>query len=231
MKVAILSDIHANIFALQAVYEDMDSQGVEHVLVSGDLVGYYYWPGEVVRMIRDDSRTVCIAGNHEHILRDIISHPESAEGYRRKYGSGYDACFEQLSDDEVEWLLGLPDEVRLQCADKSFYMSHGGFESVDRYLYPDASSELISKNYSDCDFSVYGHTHYPFLHSSHGRFLVNPGSVGQPRDTGGLASYVVVDLANTTIRFRRKAFDSSSILNEAKIRDPGLVYLSKVMVR
>ncbi|MCQ2044492.1 phosphoesterase, MJ0936 family [Stutzerimonas kunmingensis] len=231
MKIALLSDLHANIYALQAVLDDLNKERVEKILVAGDLVGYYYWPREVIEMLMSDDRFICIRGNHEKILDEVLINDEAAHRYRKKYGSGYEACRNQLSSTQMLWLKSLPEEMRLDIGGMQFHVGHGALGSTDEYLYPDAPLEELLKNYSDREYTVFGHTHYPFLHKHGNRYLLNPGSVGQPRDLGGSASYIVVNTENQVIRFKRKAFDTESIIRAVRERNPELDYLSAIMSR
>lgn len=231
MKIALLSDIHANIYALKAVLDDLDKEHVEKILILGDYTGYYYWPGDVVDLLMKDTRCFGIAGNHEKILHQFLSDPASADKYRQKYGSGYDSCLKQLSDQNLNWLFSLPDEAVFDAGGLQFYLSHGALGSTEKYIYPDASIEELRANYSDKQFTVFGHTHYPFLHQNDGKFLINPGSVGQPRDLSGSASYVIIDINNLVIRFKRKCFNVEPVVLAAHKYDPALGYLREVMVR
>lgn len=231
MKVAIISDVHANIHALRVVLNDLNKEGVARILVAGDLVGYYYWPSEVVQLVMEDERFICIRGNHENILQEVKANQEAANRYRHKYGSGYDFCRDQLSESQMSWLLSLPREKYVTLDDETFYLSHGALGSTDEYLYPDVSLERLLENYSDARYTIFGHTHYPFLHQHEGRYLLNPGSVGQPRDSGGLASYLIVNTRNQVIRFKRKAYDTDVVVKAAEANDPSLSYLSAIMKR
>ena len=231
MKVALLSDIHANIFALEAVLEDLRRENIDRILVAGDLVGYYYWPKEVVGLLKGDSRVSCIRGNHEVILGEVLASPDAAIRYRSKYGSGYEVCRETLSADELRWLVTLPESLTVDIDGCSFHVAHGSLSSADEYLYPDAGAEVLERNYSNSTVTVFGHTHYPFLHARDERLLINPGSVGQPRDAGGMASYVIVNTENHTVRFRRKLFEQSKLVDASKSRDPELKYLWTIMSR
>ena len=231
MKVAVISDLHANIHALRVVLEDLDKEGVSAILVAGDLIGYYYWPGQVLDLIMSDDRFICVRGNHENILREVLISDEASTRYRKKYGSGYDACRQQLSKTQIEWLLSLPEETVVNLGGDRFHVGHGALGDTDEYLYPDASLDKLLDNYSDAKYTIFGHTHYPFLHEHEGRNLLNPGSVGQPRDTGGLASYVVINTINNVIRFKRKAFDTKPVINAAREYDPSLGYLADIMKR
>ena len=96
MKIAILADIHANIYAFEAVLEDIQKEGVDKIIVAGDLVGYYYWPSEVVNTCMQDSRFICIRGNHEDNLKLAISDPTKLDSLTKKYGSSYRICLEKL---------------------------------------------------------------------------------------------------------------------------------------
>lgn len=231
MKIAVLSDIHANIFALEAVYKDLEKEAIDYILVAGDLIGYYYWPKEVVSMLRKDTRVLCVRGNHEDILEEIINNKEMADIYRRKYGSGYDLCENTLSSEDLSWLLNLPKHLNINLDGCSFYMTHGSLSGINDYLYPDASLERLHDNYSDSKITIFGHTHYQFIHGHNDKFILNPGSIGQPRDIGALASYAVINTTNLVIRFKRVSFDYSTLIKVSKSQDPKLEYLWKIMKR
>lgn len=230
MKVAILADIHANIFALQAVIEDFRSDAVDHIIVAGDLVGYYYWPQPVVRLLMDDSRVTCVRGNHENLLKETLD-KGSAERHRLKYGSGYDACWETLDVEELDWLFNLPVSVELEIAMSHFSIHHGSLRSVNEYVYPDAAEETLIESHSHSDFTILGNTHFPLMHRHGEKILLNPGSVGQPRDFGGHASYALVSLPDKAVSFKRVPYDISEVIDSAKRRDPKIRYLREVLLR
>lgn len=229
MKIAFLSDIHANIFALEAVYEDLEKEGVKKIYVAGDLIGYYYWPKEVLSLLMNDVRVSCIRGNHEEILRQTMLSDSDRERYKSKYGSGYDVCRKSLSPDEMKWLLSLPEKLEVAIDGCTIFISHGDLNGMFKYLYPDANSGDIAKNYSQQRVTVFGHTHHAFLHSLENRILMNPGSVGQPRDIAGLASYAVYDTKNHVTRFKRCQFNVDGVIEECMKIDPDLQYLQSIL--
>ncbi|MBA6420464.1 metallophosphoesterase family protein [Pseudomonas neustonica] len=231
MKVAVISDLHANIHALRVVLEDLDKENVSAILVAGDLIGYYYWPAEVVNLLMADERFICIRGNHENILHQVLGSEEAAHRYYAKYGSGYEVCRRQLSETQLQWLFSLPEKINVTLDGITFHVGHGALGSTDEYLYPNAPIERLLGNYSEATYTIFGHTHYPFFHEHGGRYLLNPGSVGQPRDTGGLASYLVVNTTNKVVRFKRRAFDKDAIIAAALEKDPSLGYLADIMNR
>lgn len=231
MKIAVISDIHANAVALDAVYNSEPFQKADKVIVCGDLIGYYYWPDQVLRTIQSDDRFICIRGNHEDNLKKAIELEEDAIFYRGKYGSGFDFCKRLLSQNQIEWLLDLPQELKLEFDGVDFYCGHGTPGNTEEYLYPDAGQSKILGSYSDTKFTCLGHTHYPFLHAHDGQYLLNPGSVGQPRDIGGLASYALVDTDNLSVQLLRVPFDVSPVIEASSLNDPTLAYLGDVMGR
>ena len=96
MKVALLSDIHANHKALEIVLEDLNKEEVDLIIVAGDIVGYYYWPHKVIDLIMSDARFHCIQGNHDRMLEKALYDKKFLIKYRRKYGTAYDICKEKL---------------------------------------------------------------------------------------------------------------------------------------
>lgn len=231
MKVAIFSDIHSNIFALEAALADCEFEAVENFIVAGDLVGYYYWPQLIIRRLINDNRFTCIRGNHEDILAETLNSSSASNHYRRKYGSGYDVCRDTLNNDELHWLLNLPKNTEINIEGVHFSVHHGSPASTDEYVYPDATADVLARCHVARDFTVLGHTHYPLIHELNGSILINPGSIGQPRDFGGHASYALVDLATREIVFKRIPYDVGPVVAEAQARDPSLKYLHKIMTR
>tara|TARA_A100001011_G_C14084385_1_gene745870 strand:+ start:51 stop:746 length:696 start_codon:yes stop_codon:yes gene_type:complete len=231
MHIALLSDIHANIYALDAVYNDFKNKNVKNILVAGDHIGYYYWPKEVVHKLMNDDRVSCISGNHENILSKTLYSSESSKKYKKKYGSGYEICKSQLSNNELEWLLGLPDRLDIKIKDISFSIAHGSLHDQEEYIYPDISLDVLSKNHNTSNFTVLGHTHYPFIKHNGGNTIINPGSVGQPRDIGRIASYALINTENHAVTFRRVRFEIDEIVGAAQKYDPEVPYLQTVLER
>ena len=231
MNIAILSDLHANCFALDKVLDDIGRRDVEKILIAGDLIGYYYWPRDVVEFCQTDSRVVCIKGNHEVNLESAINDTQAMKRLTAKYGHGYMECVEQLTDTQLSWLFALPLNTTVEFGGMSFFMSHGSLAGCDEYIYPNSDQAVLLQNYAPADVTIFGHTHYPFTHFHEGKIMVNPGSVGQPRDFGSLASYALVNTKNQTIVTPRIVFDAKPLTGAVAEKDPDLPYLGKVMHR
>ena len=158
-KVAVLADIHSNIVALDAVLKDCEKEKVDHFIVAGDLIGYYYWPDLVVRKIFGDPRFVCIAGNHEQMLKASLWDDAYANRMKKKYGSGLDRCKATLTKSEINWLINLPPSLRISFSSLEFGIHHGSPADTCAYIYPDADKKSLTSAMTDSDFTVLD-THY-----------------------------------------------------------------------
>jgi putative phosphoesterase len=199
MLVGVLSDIHANRIALDAVLDDMPD--VDAMICAGDVVGYNPWPAECVDEIRGrDVPTVM--GNHD---RAVVTGTGFGGNGMADAGARY--AHDVLDDDRIEWLAGLPDS-RYRF-DGRVRIVHGHPDDPDRYTYPSLfSPRLLGEE----DVLVMGHTHV----QAHERFdegiVLNPGSVGQPRDGDPKAAYALVDLDAMTVTERRVEYDIEAVV-------------------
>jgi predicted phosphodiesterase len=198
MLVAVLSDVHGNLPALEAVLADLGS--IDAVLCCGDLVGYYPDVAEVVERVRAlGARTV--RGNHELMAIGSLAVPPERTGYY-----GIDWTRRALSREQLEWLSRLPPSLELARDGLTIEVRHSSPWDEETYLYPD-SPALARVALAERRWLFLGHTHYP-MHVRAGRgFVVNPGSVGQPRDWNPSAAYGVLDTATGRWEQRRVSYD------------------------
>jgi len=230
MKVAILSDIHGNSTALDLVLTEARRMGVEHLLILGDLIGYYYDIRGVLDLLSSWPRTV-IGGNHEAWLARTRADAADAAAYLEKYGSALRVALEILTPAELDELSTLPARSNFQAGETCFELCHGAPDNRDRYVYPTASNSELATCEIPGRIVLMGHTHYPMVSLRKNCILVNPGSVGQPRDIGGLAAWMIYDTSTGTFALRRCAYDTSALMTEARRRDPHLPYLSDILQR
>jgi putative phosphoesterase len=230
MKLAILADIHGNSAALRAALTDARKAGAAHLLILGDMVGYYYDIRGVLEQLAEWPSTA-IGGNHEHMLGEMLTDISAAARYREKYGSALDVAKDILTDAQKDWLIGLPSRATVEMGGTAFDLCHGAPDDRDRYVYPTASeSELTA-----CDIPgsvvLMGHTHYPLVARRRECILLNPGSVGQARDFGGFAAWMTYDTETGVAVSRRSEYDVSALRREAHERDPHLRYLVDILIR
>ena len=162
MKVAVISDVHGNQYALSAVLKTARKEGVEKFLVLGDIVGYYYHPEIVLNMLSEWDYEI-IKGNHEIILQNLKEGKIDLEVLIKRYGRGHEQALKNIDNKTQEWLFSLPTQKSIVINNVSFQMNHGSPSNVDEYLYPNASIEQLEKcNSSKHDFVLIGHSHYSF---------------------------------------------------------------------
>ncbi len=223
MKLAIFSDIHANLPALEAVLADMTTQKPDAIYCLGDLVGYNVWPNEVINTIR--ARGIpCIAGNYDYgIGRHSddcgCAYKEEAEKAMGKVSIAYTNA--AVGEAERTYLRTLPTHIRLEFElgndperlwqqQKPFtvLLVHGSPRRVNEYLFADRGDRSLGRvlEGANADVLCFGHTHKPFYkvvsaepegEETYFRHAINTGSVGKPKDGDPRAGYVLLTIAET----------------------------------
>lgn len=203
MKLGVVSDIHGNRVALEAVRAELDEKlsADDAIVCAGDVVGYNPWPADCVEWVRGEA-VPTVMGNHDRAVAT-----GTAFRFNSMAAAGVEYAREELADDEIEWLADLPDRRTL--FDDRVRIVHGHPNDVDHYTYPNEfSAELLSLA-DDPDLLVMGHTHVQHAESFDAGTVLNPGSVGQPRDGDPDAAYAVVDLdaSPPDVDLHRVAYD------------------------
>ena len=213
MRLVLISDIHANLPALEAVLDDIDAGHPDQVYCLGDLVGYNVWPNEVVQLVRK-RRIPTIAGNYDEGVG--LNSDDCGCAYKTDEDAsrGHESIAYTnriISDSQRAYLRKLPRMLRLtfqagrgpDAQPLDLLLVHGSPRRINEYLFedrPDASFLRMMRNAS-CDVMCFGHTHQPFHRaiddedSRHGkRYIVNTGSVGKPKDGDPRAGYVMLTI-------------------------------------
>ena len=232
MRLGLLGDIHANAAALTAVLEAATKARVDALLVTGDLVGYYFSPKAVLELLQPWQKYL-VRGNHEEMLDRSRVDPDALAEVGRRYGSGVAVAIEQLSAAEVEALCSLPHPLPLELDGRKILLCHGAPHDVDCYVYPDSDlAALDAVALTEFDLVVTGHTHYPMQRTlGEKALLVNPGSVGQPRNRGPGAHWALYDTVSGHVSFHCEHYDNLPLQAEARRRHPELPYLAEVLGR
>jgi putative phosphoesterase len=197
MRIAILSDIHGNLTALNAVVADIRKQAPDRVLHGGDLVLMGAQPAQVVDRIRELGWPG-VLGNTDELLwrpeeqaRQERLAPKLREQLRLMFRDYAPATLELLGDERVAWLHALPPEARAD----DLAVVHAAPGDLWRASMPSAPDEELSRVYGPltATTAVYGHIHRPFVRPLTEMTVVNCGSVGMPWDGDPRASYLLVD--------------------------------------
>jgi len=222
MRILVISDLHANWPALEAV---VSAQSFDRVFVIGDLVSYGPHPREVVEFVRNRAQLV-VRGNHDNALAfdaDCRCAPASkplAESTRAVHRV-------LLSPDQIDWLGRLPFTAEHEADDRRYFAVHASpRDHLFRYtLTPTAPDDHLLAEIANirADVVLLGHTHFPMVRHAGSRLVVNPGSVGQPRDGDPRASYALIEDGAVTLK--RAAYDI-----ERTVRDLRWLRLDQVIV-
>lgn len=209
MTVALISDVHANKPALDAVLEDIPD--VEVFVNAGDVVGYNPYPGECVDAVRELG-AASVQGNHDRAVAG-----EASFGFHSTAGRAVEWTERHVDDGTVDWLGDLPKERETVFGDVRVKVVHGAPGAPDRYTYPrDFSRSLLG----DEDVLVMGHTHVQGKEVYDEGVVVNPGSVGQPRDGDPRAGYALLNEKTGEVELRRVEYTVAEVQDE--IRRAGL---------
>lgn len=230
MRYGIISDLHSNIEATSKVLEKIDQLSIDKLICLGDLVGYYFNPNEIVElMIKRDVK--CIMGNHDVVacgnVDPIYFNPSATAAILWTR--------DQLTEKKIEFIKNLPDFDEI---DDAFRIVHGSVADRDEYLLfrqeIEKSFEIMENEEDKPRIAFFGHTHrriyYEYKNSDlfQGRemelklekdtfYLINPGSVGQPRDSDPRASFCVFDTDESMVEFYRVEYDIDG--TAGKVRD------------
>ena len=230
MKIACIADIHGNHEALSAVLEHL-SDSVDIILFLGDVCGYYPYVEECLTLLNKMS-VLGVRGNHDQILIDcIVENSMPSAGYDLNYGSALRRSLVDLSQSSKDWLCSLPETLTQEIYGIKIMMCHGTpWDPLQGRVYPDFKDWELFEGMEE-DIVLMGQTHYFLEKRVAGKLILNPGSVGQPRDNTDGASYCVLDLDNYSVQNFRIPFDTDKLVSDANQYDPGMTYLTEVLTR
>ena len=226
MKLGIISDIHSNYEALEAVVTALEKEDCVKILCCGDVVGYGPDPQKCVDKVRELG-IACVRGNHDDLIRDIDRASELRDDVRHAIEWNY----EQLSDDARNWVAALPRVKEYG----SIEIVHASHVMHPEWLYVlDKQSVMANFFFQRRNISFHGHTHVPLiaLHKQgtnptvfrfqktsvppQHKALINAGSVGQPRDRNPDAAYIVFDSESREVELKRVPYDISKTQEKMK---------------
>ena len=198
MRIAVISDIHSNIYALEAVLEDIENRCVDLIACTGDLVGYATRPNEVINTIRKN-RVLTIMGNYDDAIGNYkivcgcdYPDPKDAENA----GLSMHFTSSETTDENKKYLSNLPKEATLIFNNKTIKLVHGSTRLINEYLKEDSKEAKEVMDELVEDILVCGHTHIPYAKYYGEKLLVNAGSVGKPKTNNPNANYVIIDINN-----------------------------------
>jgi putative phosphoesterase len=221
-RVAIVTDIHANLQALEAALARIEELEIERIYCGGDLVGYGPHPNEVCALL-SERRVPTIYGNYDYaIARDL-------EDCGCFYPTPRDR---ELGEQSIAWTLAhtgqqskdfmreLPFDLRFELGRKRVRLVHGSPRKVNEYLLEERAASTFERiaAIADCDVLAFGHTHKPWIREHADVLFVNCGSVGKPKDGDPRASFAVLEPASGQVRvtIERVDYDADTVATEMR---------------
>jgi predicted phosphodiesterase len=200
MKIALISDIHGNAVALEAVLEDIHHKQVDQIAVLGDICFRGPEPKralELVQALVHEQNAQVIKGNVDEWTVRPVKPGEIPDQFLEGFNREREWCVSQLTQDDLDWLAALPHELRLSLGENlSLYAFHATPESLFDVVWADAPADKIKntliKNNPE-QLLAYGHIHFPYIRFVQGKAILNTGSVGLPFDGLPLASYIMLE--------------------------------------
>ncbi|MCT4507880.1 MAG: metallophosphatase family protein [Tepidibacter sp.] len=201
MKIAVISDVHSNMYALEEVVKDIKEKNIDLTVCVGDLVGYATFPNEVIDLIRKEN-ILTVMGNYDDAVGNIrlicgcdYPDPKDAENATKSLMWS----IENTSEENKEFLANLPKKMTLTFEGKTITFVHGSPRKLNEYLKENSKeSKEVMESFTG-DILVCGHTHKPYYKMYEKKMLVNSGSVGKSKTGSPDANYVIIDVKEDNV--------------------------------
>lgn len=202
LKMAVISDIHANLEALQKVLEDAKSRGADVFVNAGDSVGFGACPNEVIEQLCENN-VLSIMGNYD---AEVLDGKSDAKGEKK---IAFEFTEKELSKSSECYLHLLPHELRLEVAGKKLLITHGSPQSIEEHIYSDTPAERLEElaQAANANVVIVGHSHEQFQRSVGDVCFINPGSVGRQGDGNPQAAYAMLTFEPFKVELIRLDYD------------------------
>ncbi len=223
MNVAILSDIHGNIYALNAVLSDIKSLNVSEILFLGDLVIGGPTPLEVFQELRNLKPICWVKGNTDGWFAEISEEWLPTTEQEEKIYKNYIYARKHLSKESIDFLLKRPEKCFFETAGVTILAVHGSPRSISEGIGKNITYNELKKIFSNIEESIIvsGHSHIPYIGKIGNKVIFNAGSIGMPLDGDNRASYGIIKIKNHNPKcsIRRVTYPISKALTIAKNRE------------
>jgi len=216
MKIAAISDIHGNIYALMKAFEDIDDQRVDLIVCLGDLVGYGPHPNEVISLIKRRNIPT-IKGNYDASVVDgdfTFIRDNSVNSFSLPF------AIEEVRASNKYYLDSLPKELNYEFNGVKLKFTHGSPRAINEYLFENGENTKNVMEDLEEDILVCAHTHIPSLKKFNNKTFVNVGSVGKPKIGRPNITYSIIEInedGSYDVKFRELGYDHHKIIKDAKM--------------
>ncbi len=229
MKIGILGDIHGNDIALKKILNKAKNKNVVKLLITGDLIGYYYNISEIFSLLKEWD-WISVRGNHEDMLKKSINNKKYLNNITSKYGSSIKIALKELTKKQINFLTSLPHPFEIKIDGKKILLCHGSPSDLNFYVYPDCDNKILKEiSKKNHDLIILGHTHYPMHRQINSTTIINPGSVGQPRNKQKGAQWALYDTKNSKLDFYVEKYNPNKIIKQVMMYDPENEYLYNIL--
>lgn len=170
-------------------------------------------------------------GNHEFLLKKYLSNELNPGEMKKKYGSGLEFAKKNLTSSHITQILSWPEKLELNYSEKSILLAHGSPSQNNEYIYPDNHEKHLEIFSLEFNIVALGHTHKPMVITRSNQLIINPGSIGQPRDKDPRCSFSVLDLENLDVQMIRLEYDLEPLLNQIDKYDSEVEILKSILLR
>jgi len=211
VKIAVLSDVHANLQALEKVLEDAEGRGVEIFLNAGDSIGFGPNPNEVIETLYEKN-VQSILGNYD---LEVIEGKTKAKGEKK---IALKFARKELASSCKFYLQSFPRELGLEVAEKKILVTHGSPKSIEEHIYHDTPVEQLKAIAEGvkADVIIVGHSHDQFFRQAGEVCFVNPGSVGRPGDGNPQTSYAILSFNPFNVELIRLDYDVEAAIDSIR---------------
>jgi len=233
MRYLVFSDIHSNFEAFEKFLAHKKLKNIDRILFLGDLVGYGPDPDKVIAQFKELPHVRSVRGNHDKVIADL----ESSSLFNPAAAFSAEWSKLKISPPNYQFLKKLPKGP--QVIDRFITICHGSTFDEDYYVFSQFEASESFK-FMETSIGFFGHTHFPIIYylrnekldivhltentriklDANTRYLINPGSIGQPRDKNPASSFIIFDSGKMEISFNRFSYDVTK--TQKKIREAGL---------
>lgn len=228
MKICLFSDIHGNGVAFDAAYNYIIDENADLNIFLGDLCGYYFDEVEIYEKLVLMPRLISVRGNHDNMFLSAFETSSDIQiDYSLKYGSSMRNFLKKDNRSFVKWLKEMPEFYINK--DLKFSCFHGSpNDKLEGYVYPD--TDLVDFKIEKQEVFFLGHTHYPMHRIIEEKLVVNPGSLGQPRQ-GGWPTYAVITFPEKKVEFHQFRYDVHKAIKNIEKKGEEKAYLKNALLR
>lgn len=213
MQIALISDIHGNYDALKAVLKNIKKLKIDKVYCLGDIVNYYYEPHKCIDVFIK-KKIKSIKGNHENILFKTLKNNKKKKYYSKIYGHSININIEKLRGKHITFLKKTKKKITIKIKNLKIILAHGSPWSANTYVYPNFTTKIKNRlaKYK-ADYIFLGHSHIPMnIKINSKTSIINPGSVGQPRNKCNNACWAIFDTEKQTVNFIQTKYKKKKLI-------------------